>query len=194
MSYFRKRKCSSSSLIIDCGSSKAFQLKSKGVTAIMLTLHQSTATSSWWYGPRPCLSWVEMAVGLPEGPSYPRALPFIFSLCCHLNDRRRAAHSFFKIGRLFSLSLFSCPYLVRLRLLILFLLLMSGNVHLNPGPIFFCSVCAGNVIWRGKSVRCCPCSKWIHLRCSRPSLSQFRTLGSSHSWSFPPAVSPLVTL
>ena len=116
----------------------------------------------------------------------PRALPFIFSLCCPLNDRRRAAHSIFKIGRLFFLFLFSCPSLALLGLLILFLLLMSGNVHPNPGPIFPCSVCAGNVTWRGKSVQCCACSKWVHLRCSQLSLSQFRALGSSHSWSCPP--------
>ena len=124
----------------------------------------------------------------------PRALPFIFSLCCPLNDRRRAAHSFFKIGRLFSLSLFSCPSLALLRLLILLLLLISGSVHPNPGPIFPCSVCAGNVTWRGKSVQCCTCSKWVHLRYSQLSLSKFRALGSSHSWSCPPAVPPLTTL
>ena len=60
---------------------------------------------------------------------------------------------------------------------------MSSNVHLNPGPIFHCSVCA--VTWRGKSVQCCTCSKWVHLRCSQLSLSKFRALGSSHSWSCP---------
>ena len=92
----------------------------------------------------------------------PRALLFIFSLCCPLNDCRRAAHSFFKIGRLFSLFLYP-----------------------NPGPIFPCSVCAGNVIWRGKSVQCCAYSKWVHLGCSQLSLSKFRALGSSHSWSCP---------
>ena len=127
-----------------------------------------------------------MAVGLPEGPSYPGHSPFIFSLCCPLNDRRRAAHSIFKIGRLFSLFLLSCLTLALLRLLILLLLLTSGNVHPNPGPVFPCSVCAGNVTWRGKSVQCCACSKWVHLRCSQLSLSNFRALGSSHSWSFPP--------
>ena len=63
---------------------------------------------------------------------------------------------------------------------------MSGNVHPNPGPIFPCSVCAGNVTWRSKSVQCCTCSKWVHLRCSQLSLSKFRALGSSHSWSCPP--------
>ena len=65
-------------------------------------------------------------------------------------------------------------------------LLMSGNVHPNPGPIFPCFVCTGNVIWRGKSVQCCACSKWVHLRCSQLSLSPFRAFGSSHSWSCPP--------
>ena len=127
-----------------------------------------------------------MAVGLPEGSSYPGHSPFIFSICCPLNDRRRAAHSIFKIGRLFSLFLLSCPTLALLLLLILLLLLMSGNVHPNPGPIFPCSVCAGNVTWWGKSVQCCTCSKWVHLRCSQLSLSNFRALGSSHSWSCPP--------
>ena len=41
-------------------------------------LHQSRAASSWWCGPRPCLGWVEMAVGLPEGPSYPGHSPIFF--------------------------------------------------------------------------------------------------------------------
>ena len=71
-------------------------------TRIHIVLHHSTAASTWWCGPRPRLGWVKMTVGLPEGPSYPGHSPFIFSLCCSLNDRRRAAHSFFKIGRLFS--------------------------------------------------------------------------------------------
>ena len=151
-------------------------------------LHQSTAASTWWCGPRPRLGWVEMAVGLPEGPSYPGHSPFIFSLCCPLNDRRRAAHSIFKIGRLFLLFLLSCPTLALLRLLILLLLLMSGNVHPNPGPIFPCSVCAGNVTWRGKSVQCCACSKWVHLRCSQLSLSNFRALAALTLGAAPPAV------
>ena len=54
---------------------------------------------------------------------------------------------------------------------------MSGNVHPNPGPIFPCSVCVGNVTWRGKSVQCCTCSKWVHLRCSQLLLSKIRALG-----------------
>ena len=118
-----------------------------------------------------------------RGSQLPWALPFIFLLCCPLNDRRRAAHSIYKIGSLFLLFLFSCPTLARFRLLVLLLLLMSGNVHPNPGPPFLALVCAGNVTWLGKSVQCCTCSKWVHLRCSQLSLSKFRAFGSSHSWS-----------
>ena len=42
------------------------------------TLHQSTAASAWWCGLLPRLGWVKMAVGLPEGPSYPGHFPSYF--------------------------------------------------------------------------------------------------------------------
>ena len=67
---------------------------------------------------------------------------------------------------------------------------MSGNVHPNSCPVFSCSVCAGNVTWRDRSVQCCTCSKWVHSKCSLLSFSKFRTLGSSHSWSCPPCCVP----
>ena len=57
-------------------------------------------------------------------------------------------------------------------------------------PIFPCSVCTVNVPWRVRSVQCCTCSKWVHLRCSLLSFSRFKTLGSSHSWSCPPWCTP----
>ena len=124
-------------------------------------------------------------LAFPRVPVTP-GTPLHFFAMLPLNDRRRATHSFFKIGRLFSLFLFSCSSLALFHLL---LLLMSGNVHPNPGPIFPCSVCTGNVTLRGKSVQCCTWSKWVHPRYSQLSLSEFRALGSSHCWSFPPAKS-----
>ena len=124
----------------------------------------------------------------PRVPVTP-GTPLHFFAMLTLNDRTRAAHSFLKIGRLFSLSLFSCPSLAHFRLLILLLFLMSGNVHPNPGTIFPCSVCAGNVTWRGKSVQCCTCSKWVHLRCLQLSLSKFRALDSS-LLELPPMLCP----
>ena len=93
-----------------------------------------------------------------RGSKLPRALPSHKPFFRSLNDRRRAACSLLEIGRLSSL--FSCLSPARLRLL-----LMSGNVHSNPGPIFPCSVCAKSVTWRVRSVQCFTCSKWVHLKC-----------------------------
>ena len=39
-------------------------------------------------------------------------------------------------------------------------------------------------------MQCCTCSNWIHLKCSLLSFSRVRSLGSSHSWSFPPCGVP----
>ena len=95
-----------------------------------------------------------------------------------INYHRKAALSLFKTGRL-SLLLLSCLSLLLILIFLLlmsgnvhlnpdivfpciliFLLLMSGNVHLNPDIVFPCLVCAGNVTWEGRSVQCCTCSKW----------------------------------
>ena len=130
-----------------------------------------------WVGSK----WLLAILRVPVTPGTPLEQT-TFSPWCLLNDRKRAASSFFKIGRLSSPFYFS---LARLRLLILLLFLMSGNVHSNPGPVFPCSVYAGNVTWSGRSVQCCTCSKWVHLKCSLLSFSKFRTLGSSHSWRCP---------
>ena len=130
------------------------------------------------------LKWLLAFLRVPVTPGTPLTQT-IFSPCSPLNDRRKVARSLFKIG-LFSV--FSCFSLARL--LILLLLLMSGNVHPNPCPVFPCSVCAGNVTWLSRSVQCCTCFNWAHLKCSLLSFSRFRTLGSSHSWSCPPCCTP----
>ena len=126
-----------------------------------------------WVGSK----WLLVFPKIPATPGTPPT-ETVFSPCSPLNDSRKVASSLFKIG-LFSL--LSCLSLARL--LILLLLLMSSNVHSNPCPVFPCSVCAENVTWRGRSVQCCTCSKWVHLKCSLLSFSRFRTLGSSHTWS-----------
>ena len=148
--------------------------------ASKIELHQSTAASTWWCGLR--LVWVgsKWLLAFPRDP-VTAGTPLtqtIFSLCSPLNDRRRVARSLFKIGLS---SLYSCLSLAHL--LILLLLLMSGTIHPSPCPVFPCLVFAGNVTWRDRSVQCCTCSNWVHLKCSLLSFSRFRTLGSSHFWS-----------
>ena len=147
-------------------------------------LHQSTSASTCGAIPNPVWVGSKWLLAFPRVPVTPGTLlaQTIFLPCCPLNDRRRAARSFFKIGRLSSP--FSFHYLARPGLLILLPLLISGNVRPNPGSIFSCSGSAGNVAWRGRSVQCCTCSKWVHLRCSLLS-TKFRILDSSHSWSCP---------
>ena len=150
-------------------------------------MHQSTAVSTWWCDPQPRLSWVEMAVGLPDGPSYPGLSPHtnhFFAMLPPERPCRRAARSFFKIDRLSSFA----------RLYLLILLLMSSNVHSNPCSIFPCLVFAGNMIWQDRSVQCCTCSKWVHLKFSLLSFTKFKTLGSSHSWCCAPAASLLLQI
>ena len=126
-----------------------------------------------------------MAVGLPEGPSYPGHSPHanhFFAVQPHERPQKGSTQP------LQNRPVYSCLSLARL--LILILLLMSGNVHPNLCPVFSCSVCTGNVTWRGRSVQCCICSNWVHLKCLLLSFSRFRTLGSSHSWSCLPCCVP----
>ena len=96
-------------------------------------LHQSTAASTWWCRPRPSWGWVEMAAGLPEGPSYPVHSPhaIIFLPFSPLSDRKRQ-HSV-------SLKLFACLFCFFLGGILILLLLMSSNIYSNPDPVFPCS-------------------------------------------------------
>ena len=41
-------------------------------------------------------------------------------------------------------------------------------------------------------MQCCTYSKWVSVTCTLLSFSRFRTLGSSHSWSFPHSASLLL--
>ena len=47
-------------------------------------------------------------------------------------------------------------------------ILLSGDVHQNPGPAakYPCSVCIHNVTSRGVSYMCNRCSGWVHSKCS----------------------------
>ena len=76
------------------------------------------------------------------------------------------------------------------RLLILALLLISGNVHPNPGPIsnhprprYPCSICHFDV---GRdSLQSSACIKWVHFLCSSLTRADFRKIcatGTAVGW------------
>ena len=61
------------------------------------------------------------------------------------------------------------------------LLLISGDIHPNPGPVFPCSVCSLNVSKSTWSFLCSSCNLWTHLKCS--NLPNPRSY--TPSWSCP---------
>ena len=84
------------------------------------------------------------------------------------------------------------------RLLILALLLISGNVHPNPGPVhnnpcpsYPCSICHLQV---GRdSLQCTTCLKWVHFHCSSLTRADFRTIcatGTAVGWRCPACLPP----
>ena len=74
----------------------------------IISLHQSTAASTWWCEPQPRLGWVKWLWAFPRVPVTP-GTPLHFFAMLPPERMQTAAHSFFKIGRLFSPFLFSCP-------------------------------------------------------------------------------------
>ena len=70
-------------------------------------------------------------------------------------------------------------------ILIFMLLLISGNIHPNPGPIDPCSVCSRRVTWGNRSIQCTNCSLWVHLSCSGLSPTDFCKISPGHSWTCP---------
>ena len=70
-------------------------------------------------------------------------------------------------------------------ILIFMLLLISGDIHPNPGPIDPCSVCSCRVIWGNRLVQCTNCSLWVHFSCSGLSPADFYKISLGHSWTCP---------
>ena len=76
-------------------------------------------------------------------------------------------------------------YLSHLSLILILMLLISGDIHPNPSPIDSCSVCSHRVTWKNRSVQCTNCSLWVHLSCSGLSPADFRKVSPGHSWTCP---------
>ena len=62
----------------------------------------------------------------------------------------------------------------------IFLILLSGDVCLNPGPIKHpCSSYLKPVVRTHKSILCDECGLWAHIKCERISDKQYRKLMST---------------
>ena len=52
------------------------------------------------------------------------------------------------------------------RLLVIQLLLLSGDIHCNPGPVKHpCSVCERLVAINHRALQCDQCDEWVHIKC-----------------------------
>ena len=138
-------------------------------TLVCGRLHQRPATSTWWCSPLP------NGDGSKWQDRYPEGL-----------DRKITPIVSFSLGRPLTGHNWAAPLLLIdrtpfRRLLILALLLISGNVHPNPGPIsnhphprYPCSICHLDV---GRdSLQCSACLKWVHFLCSSLTRADFRTV------------------
>ena len=76
-------------------------------------------------------------------------------------------------------------YLSHSPLILIFMLLLSGDIHPNPGPIDLCSVYSCRVTWGNRSIQCTNCFLWVHLSCSGLSPADFRKISPGHSWTCP---------
>lgn len=64
------------------------------------------------------------------------------------------------------------------------LLLLSGDVSLNPGPVKFpCGTCEKGVRRNQRAIQCDDCNLWFHLKCIDLLLTEYELLGNStDSW------------
>ena len=150
-------------------------------TLVCGRLHQRPATSTWWCSPLP------NGDGSKWQDRYPEGL-----------DRKVTPIVSFSLGHPLTGHNWAAPLLLIdrthfRRLLILALLLISGNVHPNPGPIsnhphprYPCSICHLDV---GRdSLQCSACLKWVHFLCSSLTRTDFRTVcatGTAVDWRCP---------
>lgn len=70
---------------------------------------------------------------------------------------------------------------------LVFWVLLSGDVHVNPGPVCFpCGRCEKPVASNHRGLCCDCCDKWWHMKCAGVSAYEYRRLAScSDDWLCP---------
>ena len=73
----------------------------------------------------------------------------------------------------------------------LLLLLMAGDIELNPGPKYPCGICSKNCTWgngrAGRAINCDTCQVWYHADCLEISTTDYNALGNSDDPWYCPA-------
>ena len=65
------------------------------------------------------------------------------------------------------------------------LLLLAGDVAMNPGPFHFpCSVCAHPVRSNQRGIECDSCLRWCHIACSDVDYYQYQEMMESENFSW----------
>ena len=75
----------------------------------------------------------------------------------------------------------SCPELGSPRQLLLSLLLVAGDISINPGPQwkFPCGFCSKPVKRNQRGIQCDNCDRWFHTRCCKIGDESYKILGLS---------------
>ena len=71
---------------------------------------------------------------------------------------------------------------------LLVLLVLSGDIEVNPGPIRHpCTICSKCVRSNQRAVLCCKCDLWTHAKCCGVSISEYQSLSDREddSWMCP---------
>ena len=170
----------------------------------------------WWCSPLSCTGKGRNGLSISRG-SHPWAITLlVFYPCCPMRghiwtallnpiDRTPISSTFFPTTLFLSPFFHPKPLLYLSHsplILILMLLLISSDIHPNPGRIDPCSVCSRRVTWGNRSVQCTNCSLWVHLSCSGLPPADFRKISTGHSWtcqmcpssSQPPPLSHILTV
>ena len=57
-----------------------------------------------------------------------------------------------------------------------FLLLLSGDIELNPGPDFSCVICKKSIPLRYRVLCCYNCDSWVHKKCAKISETKYKSI------------------
>ena len=66
------------------------------------------------------------------------------------------------------------------RVTILLLLVLGGDIEINPGPVKYpCKICTKPVAKTHRALQCDECDQWVHIKCGNVTADEYESLGKS---------------